>query len=79
MLTAADWRSQFGHDPDQASYPDRYRLLMPPELWGDYDLPGRTWSVSGLDGATVESQTNASIAVNVPIIEGSLVIVPGRF
>lgn len=30
--SAADWLTQFGRDPDQADYPDLYRLFIPPEL-----------------------------------------------
>ncbi len=45
--SAADWLTQFGHDPDRAAYPDRYRLWIPRELWGDYDVPG--WTANGID------------------------------
>ena len=31
---ARDWLTQIGHDPDRASYPDLYRLLIPAHLWG---------------------------------------------
>ena len=40
--SAADWLTQFGHDPDRGRYPDHYRALIPRELWGDYDVPGWT-------------------------------------
>ena len=33
--SASDWLTQFG--PDRSSYPDYYRLLIPSELWGNYD------------------------------------------
>ena len=45
--SAADWLTQFGHDPDQANYPDLYRLFIPPELWGEYDVPG--WTANGTE------------------------------
>jgi hypothetical protein len=45
--SAADWLTQFGHDPDQANYPDLYRLFIPPELWGEYDAPG--WTANGIE------------------------------
>lgn len=45
--SAADWLTQFGHDPDQANYPDAYRLWIPRELWGHYDVPG--WTANGID------------------------------
>jgi hypothetical protein len=44
---ASDWLTQFGHDPDRARYPDPYRLLIPPERWGDYDVPG--WTANGVE------------------------------
>jgi hypothetical protein len=44
--SASDWLTQFGHDPDRANYPDEYRLLIPPNLWGDYDSPG--WTANGV-------------------------------
>ena len=45
--SASDWLTQFGADPDRGSYPDVYRLLIPPELWGDYDAPG--WTANGIE------------------------------
>ncbi len=45
--SASDWLTQFGHDPDRANYPDEYRLLIPPNLWGDYDTPG--WTANGVE------------------------------
>ena len=45
--SAADWLTQFGPDPDRADYPDPYRLLIPAELWGDYDVPG--WTANGIE------------------------------
>ena len=44
--SANDWLTQFGHDPDRADYPDVYRLLIPTELWGNYDVPG--WTANGV-------------------------------
>ena len=44
---ASDWMTQFGHDPDRRSYPDEYRPLIPPALWGDYDVPG--WTANGIE------------------------------
>ena len=44
---ASDWMTQFGHDPDRGSYPDEYRPLIPPALWGDYDVPG--WTANGIE------------------------------
>ena len=44
---ASDWLTQFGHDPDRARYPDFYRLLIPTEHWGDYDVPG--WTANGIE------------------------------
>jgi hypothetical protein len=44
---ARDWLTQIGHDPDRASYPDLYRLLIPAHLWGDYDVPG--WTANGVE------------------------------
>ena len=44
---ASDWLTQFGHDPDRDNYPDYYRLLIPPELWGNYDVPG--WTANGIE------------------------------
>src|SRR4051794_14221275 len=45
--SASDWLTQFGHDPERAAYPDYYRLLIPPELWGEYDAPG--WTANGVE------------------------------
>jgi hypothetical protein len=44
---ARDWLTQIGHDPDRASYPDLYRLLIPEHLWGSYDVPG--WTANGIE------------------------------
>ena len=44
---ARDWLTQIGHDPDRASYPDLYRLLIPAHLWGNYDVPG--WTANGVE------------------------------
>ena len=44
---AEDWMTQFGHDPARADYPDRYRPLIPPSRWGDYDVPG--WTANGIE------------------------------
>jgi hypothetical protein len=43
---AADWLTQFGDDPARASYPDAYRPLVPPALWGTYNVPG--WTANGI-------------------------------
>jgi hypothetical protein len=45
--SAADWLTQFGHDPDRANYPDEYRTWIPRELWGRYDVPG--WTAKGIE------------------------------
>jgi hypothetical protein len=45
--SAADWLTQFGHDPDRANYPDAYRIWIPRELWGHYDVPG--WTANGIE------------------------------
>ncbi len=45
--SANDWLTQFGDDPDRANYPDFYRLLIPAELWGNYDVPG--WTANGVE------------------------------
>ena len=44
--SAADWLTQFGHDPDRANYPDQYRPFIPRQLWGSYDVPG--WTANGI-------------------------------
>lgn len=44
---AVDWLTQIGPDPDRASYPRRYRALMPKDLWGHYDVPG--WTANGVE------------------------------
>ena len=44
--SASDWMTQFGHDPERGNYPDRYRPLVPPAHWGDYDVPG--WTANGI-------------------------------
>ena len=45
--SASDWLTQFGNDPDRKNYPDVYRLLIPPDLWGKYDAPG--WTANGIE------------------------------
>ena len=45
--SASDWLTQFGHDPDRGNYPDVYRLFIPAELWGEYDVPG--WTANGIE------------------------------
>jgi len=45
--SAADWLTQFGHDPARGSYPDRYRIWIPRDLWGNYDVPG--WTANGIE------------------------------
>ena len=45
--SAADWLTQFGADPDRASYPEHYRRLIPEQVWGEYDVPG--WTANGID------------------------------
>ena len=44
---AEDWLTQIGHDPDRGSYPEEYRVLIPAEHWGNYDVPG--WTANGID------------------------------
>ena len=44
---ANDWLTQFGHDPDRGSYDDFYKLLIPPHLIGEYDVPG--WTANGIE------------------------------
>lgn len=44
---AVDWLTQFGHDPDRANYNDFYKLLLPPHLIGEYDVPG--WTANGIE------------------------------
>ena len=44
---AVDWLTQFGPDPDRASYPNRYKALIPKDLWGEYDVPG--WTANGVE------------------------------
>lgn len=45
--SAGDWLTQFGPDPDRGNYPDAYRRIIPPELWGNYDVPG--WTANGIE------------------------------
>lgn len=45
--SANDWLTQFGEDPDRKNYPDVYRFLIPPELFGNYDAPG--WTANGVE------------------------------
>ena len=44
---AVDWLTQIGDDPDRASYPEWYRLLIPAEHWGRYNVPG--WTANGVE------------------------------
>jgi hypothetical protein len=44
---AVDWLTQFGPDPDRASYPRKYKGLIPKDLWGEYDVPG--WTANGVE------------------------------
>ena len=44
---AIDWLTQFGPDPERASYPKRYKRLIPSDLWGEYDVPG--WTANGIE------------------------------
>ena len=44
---AVDWLSQIGPDPRRGEYPDRYRGLIPKDLWGRYDVPG--WTANGIE------------------------------
>jgi hypothetical protein len=44
---AADWLTQFGHDPERGAYPDSYRRVIPADRWGDYDVPG--WTANGIE------------------------------
>jgi hypothetical protein len=45
--SASDWLTQFGHDPERDQYPEYYRLIIPPELFGSYDAPG--WTANGVE------------------------------
>jgi len=45
--SAIDWNTQFGEDPDKASYPPHFARLIPKELWGEYETPG--WTANGND------------------------------
>ena len=44
---AEDWLTQIGDDPDRANYPDHYRILIPAEHWGNYNVPG--WAANGIE------------------------------
>ena len=44
---AEDWLTQIGDDPNRASYPDEYRMLIPPAYWGNYNVPG--WTANGIE------------------------------
>jgi hypothetical protein len=44
---AIDWLTKIGPDPDRASYPRRYKPLIPKDLWGEYDVPG--WTANGIE------------------------------
>lgn len=56
--SAADWLTQFGHDPDRASYPEGYRQLIPEQLWGEYDVPG--WTANGTEPWGVQADPVAA-------------------
>jgi hypothetical protein len=45
--SASDWLTQFGPDPERGAYPEQFRLLIPAELWGEYDAPG--WTANGVE------------------------------
>jgi len=41
-----EWDEQQGPDPGRSGYPDAWRgMLIPAELWGNYDSPG--WAANG--------------------------------
>jgi hypothetical protein len=44
---AEDWLTQIGDDPDRGSYPEQYRMLIPPAHWGTYNVPG--WTANGIE------------------------------
>jgi len=44
---AVDWMTQFGPDPDRVDYPNKWRPLVPPDVWGNYDVPG--WTANGIE------------------------------
>ncbi len=44
---ARDWLEQIGRDPERARYPEHYRPWIPPQHWGDYDIPG--WTANGIE------------------------------
>ena len=44
---AEDWLTQIGDDPERANYPDAYRLLIPEQRWGNYNVPG--WTANGIE------------------------------
>ena len=44
---AEDWLTQIGHDPKRGEYRDLYRLLIPEQFWGNYDVPG--WTANGIE------------------------------
>jgi len=44
---AVDWITTIGPDPDRARYPNRYKNLIPKDLWGEYDVPG--WTANGVE------------------------------
>ena len=71
--SAADWLTQFGHDPDRADYPDAYRRFIPAELWGRYDVPG--WTANGVEPYGV--QTDPIAADGMLFYQGFLLVLLG--
>jgi hypothetical protein len=71
--SAADWLTQFGHDPDRAEYPDVYRMFIPAELWGDYDVPG--WTANGIEPYGVQMDPIA--AEGMLFYQGFLLVLLG--
>lgn len=55
---AVDWLTQFGPDPDRKRYPNRYRALIPKDLWGEYDVPG--WTANGVEPWGLQADPIAS-------------------
>ena len=71
--SAADWLTQFGHDPDRGHYPDVYRMFIPTELWGEYDVPG--WTANGVEPYGV--QTDPIAADGMLFYQGFLLVLLG--
>jgi hypothetical protein len=44
---AIDWMTMIGDDPERDRYPDWYRLLIPADRWGHYNVPG--WVANGVE------------------------------